>query len=80
MILIKHVRHNVRNTNYDLLVYQIKETGEYTIFIEKGGSRVSWSINASQEIVQDAKGSPRIDEILIICAINNINRNDFGFF
>lgn len=82
MVLVKKLNHKARNTNYELLVYQADETGEYRIYIAKGGLGVGDIFTASQEVVQDAKRTAGIDivEGLISSAIDDINRNEFGLY
>lgn len=79
MILIKKLKHNTRNTNYEILVYQIRETGEYQIYITKDSLGVGDIFTAHQEIVQDATSIAGVDiiEWLISSAIDDINRNEF---
>jgi hypothetical protein len=82
MVPVKKVSHNVRNTDYELLVYQVEETGEYRIYVAKEGFGVGDIFTASQEVVQDAKTAEGIDivEGLISTAIDDINRNEFGLY
>ncbi len=82
MILIKKISHKARNTDYELLVYQIEETGEYRIYVAKGGFGVGDIFTASQEVVRDAKHTAGIDivEGLISTAIDDISRNEFGLY
>lgn len=82
MILVKKVNHIARSTDYELLVYQVQGTGEYRIYVAKGGFGVGDIFTASQEVVRDAKSTAGIDivEDLISTAIDDINRNDFGHY
>lgn len=82
MALVKKVSHNARNNDYELLVYKVEETGEYRIYVAKGGFGVGDIFTASQEVVQDAKSTAGIDvvEALISTAIDDINRNEFGLY
>lgn len=82
LIQVKKISHKARNTDYELLVYQVEETGEYRIYVVKGGFGVGDIFMASQEVVQDAKGASGIDIIdgLISIAIDDINRNEFGHY
>jgi len=82
MVQVKKVNHKARNTDYELLVYQVEETGEYRIYVAKGGFGVGDIFTASQEVVQDAKSTAGIDivEGLISTAIDDINRNEFGLY
>jgi len=82
MVPIKKVSHKTRNTDYELLVYQVEETGEYRIYVAKGDFGVGDIFTASQEVVQDAKSSAGINivEELISTAIDDINRNEFGLY
>jgi hypothetical protein len=82
MVPVKRVNHTVRNTDYELLVYQVQETGEYRIYVAKGGFGVGDIFTASQEVVRDAKDTPGIDIVggLISTAIDDINRNELGHY
>jgi len=82
MVQVKKLIHKARNTDYELIVYQVEETGEYRIYVAKGGFGVGDIFTASQEVVQDAKTTAGIDivEELISTAINDINRNEFGLY
>lgn len=82
MVQVRCETHQARNTNYDLLVYRIQETGEYRIYVAKGGFGVGDIFTASQEVVSDAKvtnGQNVVDE-LIAAAKGDINRNEFGLY
>lgn len=82
MVPVKKLSHKVRNIDYELLVYQVEETGEYRIYVAKGGFGIGDIFTASQEIVHDAKSTAGIDivEGLISTAIDDINRNEFGLY
>jgi hypothetical protein len=82
MLPVKKVRHNVRDTDYELLVYKVKKTGEYKIYVAKEGFGVGDIFTATQEVVQDAKKTQGVDivEGLISTAIDDINRNEFGLY
>ena len=82
MVPVKKVSHKARNTDYELLVYQVQETGEYRIYVAKGGFGVGDIFTASQEVVQNAKSTAEIDivEGLIATAIDDINKNEFGLY
>ena len=82
MVPIKTVYYKVRNTEYELLVYQVSETGQYNIYVVKGGFGVGDIFTASQEVIQDGKMSENVDivESLIRIAISDINRNEFGYY
>jgi ubiquinone/menaquinone biosynthesis C-methylase UbiE len=82
MVPVKKLSHKARNTDYELLVYQVEETGEYRIYVAKGGFGVGDIFTASQEVVRDAKSTTGIDivESLISTAIDDINRNEFRLY
>ena len=82
MVPVKKVTHKARNTDYELLVYQVEETGEYRIYVAKGGFGVGDIFTASQEVVRNAQSTAGIDivEGLISTAIDDINRNEFGLY
>jgi hypothetical protein len=82
MVLVKKLIHKARNTDYELLVYQVEETGEYRIYVAKGDFGVGDIFTASQEVVQDAKTTAGIDivEELISTAINDIDNNEFDLY
>lgn len=80
MKLEKQLHHKAGDTDFELLVYQVEETGEYRIYVAKGGFGVGDIFTASQEVVQDAKimAGSDIIEGLISTAIDDINRNESG--
>ena len=82
MVPVKKVCHEARKTDYELLVYQVQETGEYRIYVAKGGFGVGDIFTASQKVVQDAKSTAGTDIVdgLIFTAIDDINRNEFGLY
>ncbi len=82
MVLVKKVSHKARNTDYELLVYRVEETGEYRIYVAKGGFGIGDIFTASQDVVRDAKNTAGIDVVegLISTAINDINGNEFGLY
>lgn len=82
MVPVKKVSHKARNTDYELVVYQVEETDEYRIYISKSGFGVGDIFTASQEVVRDAKDTAGIDivEGLISTAIDDINRNEFALY
>lgn len=82
MVPVKKLTHRSRNTDYELLVYQVQETSEYRIYVAKGGFGVGDIFTASQEAIQDAKSTAGIDIVkeLISIAINDIDRNEFGLY
>ena len=82
MVQVKKVSHKARNTHYELLVYQVEETGEYRIFVTKDGFGVGDIFTASQDVVRDVKSTTGVDMIegLIATAIEDINRNELGLY
>ena len=82
MVAVKNLIHKARNTDYEILVYQVEETGEYRIYVAKGGFGVGDIFTASQEVVNDAKNTAGIDivEGLIASAKDDIDRNEFGLY
>lgn len=82
MVPVKKLIHKARNTDYEPLVYQVEETGEYRIYVTKGGFGVGDIFTASQEVVLDAKTTAGIDivEELISTAINDIDSNEFYLY
>jgi hypothetical protein len=82
MVQVKREMHKTRDTNYEVLVYRIQETGEHRIYVAKGGFGVGDLFTASQEVVSDAKvtnGQNVVDE-LIAAAKDDISRNEFGLY
>ncbi len=79
---VRKLDHKVRNTNYELFVYQIEQTSECRVFVSKGGDGVGDVFTAYPEIYRDAKSSAGIGlvEELISAAIEDINRNEFGLY
>lgn len=82
MVPVKKVTHKARNSVYELLIYQVEETGEYRIYVAKDGFGVGDIFTASQDVVRDAKNTDSSDivENLISIAIDDINRNEFGLY
>jgi hypothetical protein len=80
MVPVKKLQHSARGTQYELLVYQVAETGEHRIFVSKGGFGVGDVFTASQTAVADAMSTQRTDLVdgPIKTAIDDIDRNDFG--
>jgi hypothetical protein len=80
MIHIKNGKHSARNVDYELLIYQVEETGEYRIYIAKNGMGVGDIYTASDEVVKDAKHvhGEDIVEQLINIAKSDIDRNEFN--
>lgn len=79
MVLRKKETHNAHGTTYELLVYQVQETGEFRIYVAKDGFGVGDIFTSSQEVVQDAAGADII-EALLATARDDINRNEFGLY
>jgi hypothetical protein len=79
---VKKLTHRARNTDYEILVYQTEEAGEYRIYVAKGGFGVGDIFTASDEVVNDAKKTAGIDIVdsLISTAKNDIDRNEFGLY
>lgn len=77
---VKKLTHCVRNTDYELLIFRVVETGEYRIYIAKGQFGVGELYLADAHVVADAKlsGGPDILEELIKIARSDIDRNEFG--
>lgn len=82
MINIKSESHTANGNEYELSVYQVRETGEYRIYISKSGNGVGDIFTASQEDVLDAKhtNTPDIIGGLIEIAKDDINRNEFNLY
>ncbi len=81
MIPIKNERHIARGKDYELLVYQVQESGEYRIYIAKSGFGVGDVFTATQEIALDARNSGLdIVEGLLSTAKCDIDRNEFGLY
>ncbi len=79
MVLRKKVTHKAHGADYELLVYQVQETGELRIYVAKDGFGVGDIFTASQEVVEDATGLD-IVEALLATAKDDINRNEFGLY
>jgi hypothetical protein len=82
MSFIKKITHTARDTNYELNVYQVQETGEYSIYISKDGFGVGNIFVVSQEVAQDAVHTNNTDVVAILIenAISDIDRNAFNFY
>ena len=79
MVPRKKVTHKAHGADYELLVYQVQETGELRIYVAKDGFGVGDIFTASQEVVEDATGLD-IVEALLATAKDDINRNEFGLY
>lgn len=82
MVSVRKETHQAHNASYELLVYQVEETGEYRIYIAKNGFGVGDMFTSSQDDVKDAKATAGIDivQLLIETAKDDINRNEFGLY
>jgi hypothetical protein len=79
---VRKETHRARNTDYELMVFRVQETGEYRIYVAKGDFGVGDIFTASQEVVGDAKLQNGTDvvEQLIEIAKDDINRNEFDLY
>lgn len=78
MVPVKTESHRTRDKDYEILVYQVVETGEYRIFVTDGKFGVGDVFTASQEVVQDSsREGVDIIQTLIDVAKNDIDRNEF---
>lgn len=82
MVPVSKQAHRARDTEYEMLVYRVEETGEYRIFISKGGFGVGDVFVASQDVVTDSQQTGRDDVVaeLIRIARDDIDRNEFGLY
>ncbi|WP_175948255.1 hypothetical protein [Burkholderia pyrrocinia] len=82
MIPVKRETYLARGLTFELLVYQVDETGEYRIYVNKGGDGVGDVFTAGQDIVENAKQLSGVDLIaeLVAVAKADIDRNDFGLY
>ena len=79
MILVRTETHRARAATFELLVYTVRETGEYRIYVARGGFGVGDVFTASQEIVSDATvGDTDIVAELVAIAKDDIDRNESG--
>jgi len=82
MISVKKETHNAYGNKYELLIYQVEETGEYRIYVAKGDFGVGDVFTASQQVVIDEKitsGADLVEELISI-AKSDIDRNEFGLY
>jgi hypothetical protein len=78
---VRKETHRARNTDYELMVFRVQETGEYRIYVAKGDFGVGDIFTASQEVVGDAKLQNGTDVVqLIEIAKDDINRNEFDLY
>ncbi|MCG5537374.1 hypothetical protein [Halorhodospira sp. 9622] len=79
---VRKETYRARDTDYELMVFRVQETGEYRIYIAKGGLRIGDIFTANQEVVGDAKLQDGTDvvEQLIGIAKDDINRNEFDLY
>ena len=80
MVPVKTLNHQARGADYELLVYQVVETGEYRIYIAKGGVGVGELFAADENVIADAKatGGPDVLEELVRIAKSDIDCNEFN--
>jgi hypothetical protein len=78
MRLDREETHQAHNSTYDLMVYQVIETGAFRIYIPKPGVPGEM-FTASEEIVRDARSGDVIGEIILL-ARDDIDRNEFGLY
>ncbi len=73
MVPVKTERHRARDTDYEIFVFQVEETGEYRTFISKGAF-------GAGDIFTAGKGSTGDDITgeLIKRAKDAIDRNEGG--
>ena len=76
---IKTENYSARNTEYELNVYLVNETGEHKIYISKSGNSAGDIFSASGEVIKDAKLIDGLDivEKLITIAKQDIETNEF---
>ncbi len=79
MMQVKHERHTAHGNNYELLVYQVRESEEYRIYVAKDGFGVGDIFTATQETILDADriGIDVVGNLLTI-AKDDIDRNECG--
>jgi hypothetical protein len=79
---VRKENYHAHDTDYELLIFRVQETGEYQIYVAKGGFGVGDIFTASQDVVGDAKLQDGTDvvEQLIEIAKDDINRNEFGLY
>lgn len=71
--------HAAYQAKYELTVYRVVETGEYRVYISKGGQGLGLLASASVEIVSDGReGGMDIVEALVQAARDEIDRNEWG--
>jgi len=71
--------HATHQAKYELAVYRVVETGEYRVYISKGGQGFGLLASASAEVVSDGRASGvDIVETLVQAARNEIDRNEWG--
>ena len=80
MIHVQNEKYSAHGNEYELIVYQVEETGEYRIYIAKNDMGVGDIFTASDEVVNDAKQVQGINivEELIKVAKDDIDRNEFN--
>lgn len=79
---VRKENHHAHGTDYELLIFRVQETGEYRIYVAKGGFGVGDIFTASQDVVGDAKlqdGTDVVEELIEI-AKDDINRNEFYLY
>jgi len=80
MTPVRSEKFTVNGTDYDLMLFLVRESGDYRLFVSKGGFGVGPSFTAKDDVVRDAMafGGLKIVDTLIRQAKDDISRNEFG--
>lgn len=71
---------SANGSEYELLLFRVEETGDYRLFVSKGGFGVGPSFTAKDEVVNDARMQSALDiaDVLMSQAKDDIARNEFS--
>ncbi len=75
------VEHLARGSVYEICIYRVAETGEYSTYVTKDGVQIGPVVpTASEAVITDAKVPPGVDMVqqIIDAVVDDIDRNEFG--
>ena len=75
---VKTEYYSARNTEYELSIYLVNETGVHNLYISNSGVSVGNIFSAPSEVIKDAKLDNNIDivEELITIVKQDIEKNE----
>ena len=82
MVFIRKETHKARGKDYELFVYQVRETGEYRVYVAEGGLGLGDIYVVARDVADDAKREKGVDLVMELLQIarDDIDRNAFDQF